>query len=70
MGTVKRVQIDLPPTAIQRLKELREKTDAASYAEVVKRALVLYEEVLSANEAGSVLLKKDSKGNTVELKFL
>jgi Arc/MetJ-type ribon-helix-helix transcriptional regulator len=36
-----RVQLELPPTSMARLRELRDKTEAASYSEVLKNALRL-----------------------------
>ena len=38
-----RVQFDLAPRSMERLNALKAKTEAASYAEVVKNALRLYE---------------------------
>lgn len=38
-----RVQLELPPKAMKRLVSLKERTEAASYAEVVRNALVHYE---------------------------
>jgi len=47
-----RVQLELPEGAMARLRSLRDRTEAASYSEVVRRALQLYETTL--NEAGVV----------------
>jgi hypothetical protein len=52
-NAVKRVQLDLPEKAYERLSSLKEKTEATSLAEVVKNALRLYEEVISQADAGS-----------------
>src|SRR3954452_8165655 len=38
-----RVQLDLTPRAMALLTELKEKTDAATYAEVFKNAMKLYD---------------------------
>lgn len=38
-----RVQLDLPPEAMDRLRRLRKSTEAVSHAEVVRNALKLME---------------------------
>jgi hypothetical protein len=43
-----RVQFDLPPRSMERLNVLKAKTEAASYAEVLKNALI--EETERGNE--------------------
>ena len=52
----KRVQMDLAPKSLGRLKRLQEVTEAASYAEVVRNALRLYEALISEHENGGELL--------------
>ena len=34
-GAAKRIQMDMPPRSVERLKRLQEVTEAASYAEVM-----------------------------------
>jgi hypothetical protein len=46
-----RVQLQLPEKAMTRLRSLKEETEAASYAEVIKSALIYYE----------IAMKKKSK---------
>ncbi len=48
-----RVQLELPPPAMERLQSLKERTEAASYAEVIRNALRLYEAVIGEAEQGS-----------------
>jgi hypothetical protein len=55
---LKRVQMDMPPTSVERLKRLQEVTEAASYAEVVKNALRLYEAVIDEIESGNEIMVK------------
>ncbi len=55
---LKRIQVDLPPRSLDRLKRLQSLTEAASYAEVVKNALRLYEAVVEEVENGNDLLIK------------
>ena len=57
-----RVQFDLTPRAMSQLTELKEKTDAASYAEVVKNALKLYDGLITEVENGNEFLIRDRKG--------
>lgn len=47
-----RLQLDLMPVAKERLNKLRDETEAASYSEVLKRALHLYEHVHQGQREG------------------
>ncbi len=64
-----RVQFDLTPRAMALLTELKEKTDASSYAEVVKNALKLYDGLISEVEKGSEFLIRDKNGQVAPFKF-
>ena len=68
MSSVKRVQLDLPERSMARLQELRAKTEASSYAEVVKNALRLYEAIVEEAEAGKKFLLKSADGQVTEYK--
>ncbi len=57
-----RVQFDLPPRSMERLNTLKRKTEATSYAEVVKNALRLYEALIEETEAGKQFLIRDAAG--------
>ena len=58
-----RVQFEMQPESIERLKALRDRTEAASYAEVVRRALQLYEFVVEEADKGSELsIRSEEKG--------
>ena len=61
-----RVQLELPEKSMERLVVLKEKTEASSYAEVLKNALRLYENVIKQNEEGKRFCVKDSAGNLTE----
>jgi hypothetical protein len=50
------VQLELPPTSMARLRTLREKTEAGSYAEVLKNALPLYEALIEEAAQGNDLI--------------
>ena len=51
----KRIQMDLAPKSLGRLKRLQEITEAASYAEVIRNALRLYEAIIEESESGAEL---------------
>jgi hypothetical protein len=57
-----RVQLDFAPRSMERLNALKAKTEAASYAEVVKNALRLYEAPIEETEAGKQFLVRDQSG--------
>lgn len=57
-----RVQFDLPPRSMERLNTLKRKTEATSYAEVVKNALRLYEALIEETESGKQFLVRDANG--------
>lgn len=63
-----RVQLDLTPRALKLLNELKDKTEAASYAEVLKNALKLYDGLIAEAERGSEFLIRDKDGNVSTLK--
>lgn len=63
-----RVQFDLPPQSMERLLKLKEKTEASTYAEVLKNALRVYEAILEysqGNAQGSELVIRLKDGNIV-----
>jgi hypothetical protein len=63
-----RVQLELPASAYDRLKRLKDKTEASSYTEVVRKALALQATILAHQDAGSKVMWRDPKtGETTEL---
>lgn len=66
MVRTKRVQLDLPEKSMQRLQELKTKTEAVSYAEVIKNALRLYEAIVAEAEAGSSFVVRTAAGDNKE----
>jgi hypothetical protein len=60
--TKNRVQLDFAPRSMERLNALKAKTEAASYAEVVKNALRLYEGLIEEVESGKTFLIRDENG--------
>jgi hypothetical protein len=57
-----RVQFDLPPRSMDRLNALKLKTEASSYAEVLKNALRLYEALIEETEKGNEFLIRNADG--------
>jgi hypothetical protein len=57
-----RVQLDFAPRSMERLNALKVKTEATSYAEVVKNALRLYEALIEETESGKQFLVRDKDG--------
>jgi hypothetical protein len=57
-----RVQFDLPPRSMERLNVLKAKTEAASYAEVLKNALRLYEALIEETERGNEFMVRNADG--------
>jgi ribbon-helix-helix CopG family protein len=69
MKSTTRLQIELPKASMERLKALKEKTEAISYAEVVRDAFKLYERMIEYVESGSVVMIRDKEGNTREIEL-
>jgi hypothetical protein len=67
---LKRVQFDLPHKSIERLDAIKAKTEASSYAEVLRNALRLYEAVIEQAEAGNTFLISDPQGNVRQYEIL
>lgn len=65
-----RVQLEMPPSSYERLKSLRDKTEATSFAEVIKNSLRLYEALVEEAERGNELYIKDTDGKEVAYRML
>ncbi len=63
--TTTRVQLELPPQAMERLQRLKDKTEAASYAEVIRNALRVFEALVQEHESGAEFSLKRANGETV-----
>ena len=64
-----RVQLEMPPQAMERLQRLKEKTEAASYAEVIRNALRVLEALVDEHEKGSEFALKRANGETIAYKI-
>ena len=60
-----RVRLEMPPQAMERLQQLKDKTEAASYAEVIRNALRLYEALIAEAERGAEFQVKGPDGVAV-----
>lgn len=65
-----RVQLELPESSMERLKVLREKTEASSYAEVIKNSLRLYEALIKEAEGGNQVYIKGKDGEEVSYRMI
>jgi Arc/MetJ-type ribon-helix-helix transcriptional regulator len=61
-----RVQLEMPPQAMVRLQKLKDRTEAASYAEVIRNALRLFEALVDEHEKGSEFMMKRADGELVQ----
>jgi hypothetical protein len=52
----------MPPKAMERLRVLKDKTEAASYAEVFRNALRFYEFLINEAEKGNGVVVESSDG--------
>ncbi len=62
-----RVQLELSEKSFGRLQALKETTEAASYAEVIRNALRLYEGLIREEQAGNTLSIQTKDGKKREL---
>lgn len=67
--TTTRVQLEMPPQAMDRLQRLKDKTEAASYAEVIRNALRVFEALVQEHETGAEFQLKRPGGETVAYKI-
>ena len=64
-----RVQLDFSPRAMALLSDLKEKTEAASYAEVIRNALKLYDGLITEAESGATFLVRGANGEVSPFKM-
>ena len=64
-----RVQMEFSDSSIERLRELKRKTEATSYSDVAKHAFRLYELMIELKEAEETFLIQDKEGNTRQLEL-
>jgi Arc/MetJ-type ribon-helix-helix transcriptional regulator len=64
-----RVQLEMPPQAMERLQKLKDRIEAASYAEVIRNALRLFEALVDEHEKGAEFSLKRADGEVVQYKI-
>jgi hypothetical protein len=64
-----RVQLEMPPQAMVRLQKMKDRTEAASYAEVIRNALRLFEALVEEHEKGAEFSLKRPDGEVVQYKI-
>jgi len=64
-----RVQLEMPPQAMVRLQKMKDRTEAASYAEVIRNALRLFEALVEEHEKGSEFALRGPNGELVAYKI-
>jgi hypothetical protein len=67
--TTTRVQLEMPPQAMERLQKMKDRTEAASYAEVIRNALRLFEALVDEHEKGAEFSLKRASGEIVQYKI-
>lgn len=65
-----RVQLELPDKSLQRLKNLKEVTEAGSYAEVIRKSLQLYESLIAETQAGNEVSIRQNDGEKTSYKLI
>ena len=70
MATVKRLQIDISEQSFERLKRLKENSEASSYAEVTNKSYRVYEFFIDALNQGTEIKLVDKDGNEKIVEFL
>ena len=65
--SLKRVQFDFSEQSLQKLDEIVKQVNAATRAEVIRRALTLYTEILEAKQRGAEIHFREADGTHVKL---
>lgn len=62
-----RVQFDFSKESLDKLDEIVERVNASTRAEVIRRALTLFTEVLAAEQRGAKVLFREQDGTLIQL---
>lgn len=65
--TKARVQFDVSKKSLEKLDQLVEALGAGTRAEVIRRALTVFTELLNAEQRGATLVIRDANGKEKEL---
>ncbi len=62
-----RINLEVSPLVRERIERLKEKTEAESLTEVIRRALAVYETLLSISEDGRTVIVRGPGGDEADL---
>lgn len=62
-----RVQFDFSKESLDKLDEIVEKVNASTRAEVIRRALTLFTEILAAEKRGAKVMFREQDGTLVQV---
>jgi metal-responsive CopG/Arc/MetJ family transcriptional regulator len=62
-----RVQFDFSKESLAKLDEIKSTVNAATRAEVIRRALTLYTEILEAETRGAKILFRETDGTLIQI---
>lgn len=62
-----RVQFDFSKESLDKLDEIVESINASTRAEVIRRALTLFTEILAAEKRGAKVLLREKDGTLIQL---
>lgn len=65
-----RLQIEMTELVREQIESLRDKTQADSLSEVIRRAIAVYGFIFNEKNRGCAIIAKDSDGSEKELMFL
>src|SRR5688500_18230942 len=68
-GARPRITLEFTPEAAERLRDIKEELDAPSNADVIRKALLLFDWILSLKRENSKVQVIDEDGRTTEMKF-
>lgn len=66
----KRLNLALSPKVHRRLEKIQELSDAASVAEVIHRALAVYDELIQTQNKGGQIILRDKTGVDTVLRIV
>lgn len=68
--TKQRLSLVLPERSMERLERLKDRTDAASVAEVIRNAVMTYESIVNHLSQGATFTVHQPNGEVFDVEFL
>ena len=65
-----RLNLDLSPNVKSQLEDLQDRTDASSFVEVIRRALSVYDLVVTQEEESGKIVFENPDGTTERIRIL